>query len=65
MKTPKEVSAQQIKAAQKLVEDDLDRVAGVQKRLAETQKFVRAKGRIFEDGDPKRDAQSPLGGRVW
>ena len=55
----------QAKLALKLVADDLPRIAEVQRRLAETTPVVRAEGRKFKDEDPKRGAQSPLGGRIW
>jgi hypothetical protein len=53
------------KLAKKLVEDDLPRIAMVQKRLADGNPFRPVKGRVFEDVDLKRGAQSPLGGAIW
>jgi len=52
------------KLALALQAEDLPRTTEVFKRQGEYHPVPKA-GRAFDDSDPKRGSQSPLGGKVW
>ena len=56
----------QTERAKRLADEGVEATKAWHKRMAEAPvHWPKPTGREFEDGDPKRDSQSPLGGRVW
>lgn len=56
----------QTERAKRLADEGVEVTKAWHKRMAEAPVvWPKATGREFEDGDPKREAQSPLGGVVW